>query len=63
MVVVGSGFGIIVVEVGRVVVNDIIVVVVVMVLMMLVVEVLLVVDKFTETHSGSSSVCGGNSGT
>ena len=36
-----------------------------MVLMMLVVEVLLVVDKFTETHSGSgniSSVCGGNSG-
>ncbi len=53
----------------RVVVNDIIevvvvvVVVVIMVLMMLVVEVLLVVDKFTETHSGSSSVCGGNSGT
>ena len=51
-VVIGSGFGIIVVEV-----------VVIMVLMMLVVEVLLVVDKFTETHSGSSSVCGGNSGT
>ena len=35
-----------------------------MVLMMLVVEVLLVVDKFTETHSGSgkiSSVCGAKS--